>query len=513
MGKLFVDNVSDILVPGAQAVELADPVIIEGLVLGYMGLVFVGEWGPINVVSEPDTTQDFVDMYFPRGAPRDSKGYHALMGRKKLALRPVRILPADADKATRVITITGGGGGTLTITAKYEGTLGNSITVMAAAATDGDAAHRDITVELTDAVTGTTSETFRNVALDEDMTLRQETADSLLVDSFAWAGTGTTWPAAETSGTAMSTGSNGTGSATAALYDAAFDLLKAHPEVYVVTTDEIPSGIKSATVGYLCDHLNETRNRIGVFQCDDGASRSTVKAEAATIRSALGSNSDRAVYCATMMQAKDDAGDVQVTPFATYVASALAAQEPQQSHAVYGDPAVQFYANIVGVSDTTGTLDWTDETIRAEFLNLGLCLPHKIVGGRFDGQFTAMHDRTLNISTLRARFAVTRRIRDYLARSIVARVQEFTNKVGYRTRFLEIKGLIDQFLKAEVTRESDGKEPRVTAYATGIAGNSPASLATGLFSINIDAATPAPMEKIALLFNVGPTVEVVDRLT
>lgn len=482
---LFIDSLALARAAGAYAVEIAPPRIVEDQIVGYVGLPMQSEWGPDNVVGEPAGSAAFLSTYFPPGSPRTSTGYRALVGRKKMPLRPVRVMKSDAAAASRVIAVTGG---TLTVLALYKGTLGNSITTQVKAATDGDVTHFDLEVVLTDPVTGTTRGTIRNIAAGVNPALVGD--EALLIASVVWGGAPAAIPAVDLAPVALSTGSNGTGSVGSTEYNAAIDLLAARDEVFVVACDDVGAAARAAVNARLLSHAQTTtRNRLVVLQGDVSAAWSAVKTLAGTVRG------DRVILSGAWVQVYDDSGAKVTSPAATFIASALANLEPQQSHAWWDEVVTNLYTAIVGIVAPFST---SDPDVQGEATEQGITLPIRLESGAY----AFLHDRTTNLTAGR-RYAITRRLKDFFARSILTTIRSFVNGPSLRGRHLEVKALVDGFMARQVTAG------RASAYSSTIDGvNTPASLALGQFSIALDANTPAPMEKIGLLLNAGETVTV-----
>lgn len=488
MSTLFVDSVETQQAPGVYAVEIAPPIVIEGLINGFIAYAFQGEWGPDNVVTEPASTAEFLMRYFPAGSPHTSAGYRALMRRKRMPLRPVRVMNGGVAASVTEAA----GTGTYTATAKYKGTLGNSIVITWEAATDGDAAHRDLTVTLSNATTGSTTERVRNIVMGTSPDL----TNSVLLASLTFAAADDL-PAAGTTET-LAAGTDGSAVASSH-YKAALDLLKLQSNVLVAITDDPGDSIRNAVNDELVAHVNAKRDRIGVIQSGPANdSWANVKSYANTHAPSV--RSDRVIVCGAYVQALDDAGAAQTVPFASFVASALANLEPQQSHARWDDTVTAYYSGVAGIVAPFST---DDDDLRGEATTLGILLPVRLD----NGAFAALHDRTSSLSSGR-RYTTTRRIKDFLARSIRTATQAFVNGTNWRGQQTKVKGLVDAFLSRQspaVRRD----EPRVVSYATSIDGvNTPASVALGNFNLAIDAQTPGVMERIGLLMNVGEAVTV-----
>lgn len=492
---LFVDSLDLTRAPGAYAIEVAPPVTIEGQVIGYLGIAFAGEWGPVNVVTEPSGSAEFLAMYFPKGSPHTSTGYRALMRRKRLPLRPVRLL-LNGVKASSTAAA---GTGTYTVTAKYEGVLGNSIAITWKAPTDGVTAHRDLEVVLSDAVTGSTTERIRNVVAG--------TAPDLSTYNLLGSLTFSSASALPTAGTTLTVGVGGTSHTagsdgdplTSAEYEAAFALLALRHDIFVVTIDDCGNSLREDVNDALVEHVATTRNRLAVFQgCDPNETWANVKTYVNEHSPSV--RSDRSLPQGAWVYVNDDAGVPRVTPWATFVASALVNLEPQQSHAWHDDRVSAFNSACAGVYAPFST---ADEGVQGDATELGIGLPVRLGSGAY----ASLHDRTSSLTSGK-RFTIRRRLTDFLARSLTTAVQSYVNGSNWRGRQLEVKALADGFLKGQgpTVRKDD---PRVVEAATSLDGvNTGGSIAAGNFYLAVDAKTPSIMEKIGFLLNVGEAVTV-----
>ena len=490
---LFINAKSDARRPGVFAIETAPPRLIEGVSSGYIGFVGQFEWGPKQAVYTVASPSDFLDTFAPAGAPRTSTGYRALMGRRKLRLKVVRVLGAGSAAALDTLAATGGN---IVSTAKYHGTLGNSISRTIAAAASGDATKRDFTFTLTDPVTGTTQEIYRDVPLPAGgVAVSVDVSASKLLASLVIAGTVTGWPANGT--TTLATGSNGaaagasdyTGTAGAA--DKGCALFELHTDVRVVVHDDCGNTNRAAINSGFATHAANQGDRLAVLEGDsDAADWTTVKGYVTG-----GLVSDRVIFSGAWTKVRDDAGALQTSPFSSFVASALINQDPQLSHARWADATTDLYA---AIEDVLATFSTASETIQAEATEKGIVLPIRLESGRFAG----LHDRTTS-QTSGKKFAIRRRLTDFLAKSIRAALPSYVNSPNVVEQHREIKAIVDTFLREQV------RQGRLVDFSTDIATpNTTSTVAAGEFTIAIDAKTPAPMEKIFLQLNAGETVTV-----
>jgi hypothetical protein len=488
---LFIDSPDAARSPGAYAVEVTSPRSIAGVSSGYIGLVGQFAWGPVQSVATPDSGKALIDMFEPAGSPRNSTGYYAIMGRKGLTVKVVRVLAADAVAATASLA---GTGGAVAIAAKYKGTLGNSISVQQRAAVSGNTSCRDYVVTLTNATTGTTQETYLDVPLPTGgNAVTVDVSKSLLLASMVAAGTMSAFPANAT--TSLSGGSNGAALAssdytgTAGTTDKGVALFEAHQDVRAICHDDCGNTMRAAVNLAFAIQSTTLRDRRAYL---DG------NPDAADFASALalivgGNISDRVTWCGAWVQANDDAGVARTVPFSTFVATAAINLEAQQSYAWRDPVALQYYDGIVGVV-ANFAVQASSVTDRATSTSpVSMLLPYKTAKGKY----SALHDRATDKS-----FAVTRRIKDYLALSILPALDPFVNGPNVASDNAKIKAAVDIFLEEQV------RGGRLISASTDTSQNSAATMGAGDFYLSIDGKSPAARERIFLMVNVGPTVSV-----
>lgn len=497
---LFISDVSQALWSDVFAIQVAPPTVIEGVSLGFMGFVGQFEWGPAESVYTPLDTVDFLNTFAPTGAPRQSTGYRALKGRPNLSVKVVRVLHSDAVAASKAIV---GTGGNINLAAKYKGTLGNSIVVTQAAAASGVTTNRDFTVSLTDPVTGTTSESYPDVPLPNGGGLvTVNVASSLLLASFTLDSAMTVFPA--NGSTNLASGSNGS-AVTSADYtgtqganDKGVALFEAESEVFVVAHDDCGDTNRAAINAAFAAHADYMGDRTAVVDASpNDANWAAVKAEVTG-----GLVDSRVIFCGAWTTILDDGGVAVNSPLSTFVANIFCNVPAFQSHAWRDDRITKYYA---AINSIVSNFSVVAPVVRRDALNMGICLPIKLKSGKYSTQ----HDRNTNTSPSQ-RFMVTRRINDYLARSLVAGSDSFVNGPNVTDQQRQLKMAVDSFM---------GRVGRLGYLATDASGvplfsvdikgvNNSVSIGLGQFSIAINATSPAPMEKIFLLMNVNPFVVV-----
>jgi hypothetical protein len=492
---LFIDSQAEAEFAGAFALEIDAPATIEGVSLGYIGFVGQFAWGPVQSVITPANAAEFLEMFEPRGSPRTSTGYRALKGRKKLKLKVVRALAADAVAASNVLVATGGN---ITSTGKYKGPFGNSITRQIKAAASGDATKRDFVFAVTDAVTGSTIETYSDVPLPAGGNpVNVDVSKSKLLASLVIAGTVTAWPVNSTA--ALTGGSNGAAIGTSDYVgteggaDKGAALFEGESDVRVVCHDDCGNTNRAAINAGFAAHAQYMDDRLAILDGDaDAANWAAVKAAVTG-----GLVSDRMLPCGGWVQIFDDGGALVTSPLSTFIASARINLEPHQSHAWRATRVTDYYTAIQGV---VANFSFQSPQIKKEAFALGIQLPIKLASGRWALQ----HDRNSNTSVAK-RYTTRRVYTDYLALSLVAGVDEYVNGPNAVEGNRELSGIVvKNFLEREKTKG------RCADYGINTSMNTPASIGAGDFSVGVTAITISPRERIFFLLNVGPTVTITD---
>jgi hypothetical protein len=491
--SLFITSQSQATSAGVWAVEVAPPKIINGVSLGYVGLLGTFEWGPENVVFTPADGGELLKAYAPAGSARNSLGYYAVRGRKNFACRVVRVVGSGAAAAAKTLQ-DGGSANTVIVAAKYKGALGSSIACVVADPTDGVGTHFKLTFSLTNAVTGTTTEVYDNI--DIAALSSTDVSDSALIASLTRSGTNLR-PA--NGSFTLTGGSDGSAPVTAdyvgtqASADKGCALFEAFNDVACVCVDGFADGgsiTRAAVNAGLEAHADYMGDRMAL--CDTKLS-DTLATEITAISSL---RDDRVIFVGAQAQILDDAGNLQTSPWSSFIGSVFVNFEPHQSHAWWDDSVLAYYSAVKGVvcafsPGASGN--------KASALQQGICLPDQMP----DGRWRLQHDRTASVTSGK-QFSVRRRVADYLAKSLVPALASYVNGPNVADKNREIKLVIDGFLGREVDKG------HITDFSTDIGPgvNSVASIASGQFAVAIAATSPSPREKIFLLMQVGPTVVV-----
>jgi hypothetical protein len=498
---LFVSSPSQASYPGVVAILISPPRVIRGTSLGYIGLIGQFTAGPVFSGYLPQSGDDLVQTFEPRGVPRKSTGYYAIMQRLSA---PWLIVGVKGAGYATAATSQAGTGGSVVATAISPGAWANSITWTLQNASNGDPAKRDLVFTITDPVTGTTTETYRNIAMGQAVLVN----GSRLLASLAFSGTMTAWPANGTVNLGVTTAGSDGAAPTAADYQTALDQLANKANVRVVVADDCGDAIRGAVNTNIVTHCANQYDRVCFITGSPSNTWAQTKADKANY------NSELATYCGAWVQVYDDAGVLRQTPLTTFCATARAMIPVHWSIANHDPQAVKFFANIKGIGASV-PYSTASEPIRGEATANQIVLPIQLRGSQpgTEGPWGILHGRDCNLVS-GYQYEVTTWYRIYLVTALASQLDPYTNGPNDLASGLEIQNIVNAFLDGEVTAKhlTPSKAPDgslLPAYSTDIESvNSGATLANGDFYIAIDGHTPGVRERTILLLNVGETVSV-----
>jgi len=178
--SLFVTSTSAATRHDVYAIKATPTPQIRAGGTGRVGYVAQFPWGPERERYLAPDIGTAKKLFAPPGMSRTGYGYLGLLARAYPELVIVRATNDSAAKATCALTVAGPTT-KVTLTAKYKGVAGNSMTATVSDATDGDANHFNLTVTVTSA-SGTTSDVLKNINFSgtgADSTFTQEQLDAL----------------------------------------------------------------------------------------------------------------------------------------------------------------------------------------------------------------------------------------------------------------------------------------------------------------------------------------------
>jgi len=404
---------------------------------------------------------------------------------------------------------------------KYPGSLPNSAgTVTTAAATNGDADSFNMTVALTNSQTGATSEKYLNlkpittIALPTDTQGSRTTATtatvsgSYLVDQVLLLGT----PAARPADGTWTPGGGYDGAAiTASDYNDGLTALAALSNIIVVCADDCGDSIRTAVNANIATHVLAKTDRFGFLSSNRADSWATIKGSSGN---GVGVQRHKLLKYFPWVNVRDINNVEQLSPAATFAATATANLDPREPDAWWNDKVTELFTGISSLDSSV--YDPTDETIMGDATTLGVSLFVKLDNGRY----AILHDRTTSLS-VNERFGMTQKLRRHWARSLKSGLAPWTNGPNDAASQREVVRAMTRFFANESTLQRVAVATKATRSAypmwaigeamydiNGDTGNTADSIAAGEYAVAANVITPSVMEKLFVLFNVGTGITI-----
>jgi phage tail sheath protein FI len=499
---VFVSSTSAATRPGVYAIEQAPPSVIAPTGSATAALIDQLPWGPSQSLYTTSSFRDFIDTFAPAGFSHTGSGYLAAIKKAFPVFKVVRVLdPVGQAKATCAINKTGPTL-MLTLTAKYYGVSGNSLTATISAASDGNANHFNLAVTVTGA-TGTTTDLIQNlnysgVGADSNPDLSQ----ALLIGSIVKNSAGT--PIVGT--TSFTGGLDGT--ITAAHYvgtqgapDNGVSLCENDNLIDAVFTGDPGNSFRAVVNAGLQAHADFKTDRVAYIAGNSGQTAAAAQADVASYRSL------RTVYVDPWCKISDDTtGATQLVPAAPFAASVACRLAPSTDIG-WRDPKV--------IAMLSGVLDVEIDRGGSAAANTaaGITTLIKQDGGGFAFESGVVTYAPLDPS----RKLLTRtRMGHYIARSETASLKSRVNAPNVAFNWQDEVNAVQTFLNQLVAngQTDPNNQPFIVAgKVTGLAAaNSTASIAAGNFFIPQSIQTAASQAFIFLQLTYGPTVNVAAAL-
>lgn len=480
---------------GVNILEQSPPGGVRGAGTGIVAIVANLPWGPVDTITEIASPAEFFSRFAPLVFGRLDTTYTALrafIGKTfPSTIRVVRISPTSQATASRTFD-DASSGDSVTVTARYPGALGNSITIAWTANAD-DATARDATVTIGSSY----SVLYKRVATIVSAALVVTDPGDPYV-SFAKASGATLVPAA-IAATALTTGADGT--AVAGEYTSAVDLFAgASTQWNVGFVAEPESGLVDAINAHL--KTFEDSNKRGMWVLCTVASQSvaTAKTYAATYRS------DRLMYCWPLVKTTNtfdpDKGEITVNGN-SFAAVAIASVQPEQSPG--GNPGARYLYGITGLEQDATT---------AQLKELGEAgITPWFMSDAHGGAI--LHDAVTTSLTAGLTQVFRRRMTDYIVKALGDYLQRFTGElldVDLVNRRLgavtapEI-GALKQFL-GDLKTNSRIRDYSIDPFGANVQSN----IDDGQFIILIAVHLYSVQRQIVLLAQIGETVQITETV-
>lgn len=481
------------------AIARTPPATVKATGTGVVAMVGEFPWGPKQVLTTPAGTKELIQMFAPPGMSHLGSAYLSLIAKGFPSLRIVRAM-ASSGTVKATCALVDGATTVGTITAKYEGTAGNSLTATVSTASDGDSNHFDLAVTVT-GTSGTTTDVFKNLngsATGTKTDVSTMLAGKLLVGGIAWGTSGR--PASAT--LTFSTGADGTIAAadyvgTASTGDKGLALLETDKSIRHVFVGD-PGGTHRATVmAGVKAHADLMGDRIGYIHGANGLTKSQVVSDVASYRS------ENVVYCAPWAYISDDTtGAEQLVPPSGFGASVAAQLSPSTSIAWKDNEVGTMLGGIVRLETDygQGVPDLTDAGVA--------CLIREENGGhRFEAGVT-----TIAPSEPTKRNLTRTRMGQYIAVSFANSVRSMVDSPNVTSNQVSLVGALQSFMDVLVSNKDQDPNhtPFVAAYEILdlAAENSQAEVDNGDFTIPLNVKIGSAMERIFLSIQHGESVTI-----
>lgn len=498
---VFVTSTSQAKLHGVYAFERQPPSVIRAQGSSVVGLVEQFPWGPEQVVTEVSGMKAFVDTFAPWGMDHTGAGYMTVAGKSWPTLRLARVLASGAAAATAVLA-NGVPTNLLTLTLKYKGTAGNSVTATVAAASDGDANHFNLTVSVTGA-SGTTTDLVEN--LNYSGTGADSTPDltgCYLLGSIAKITDGV--PAAGT--VAFTGGANGT--ITSAEYvgtqgsaNQGIALFEGDTSIDFMITGDPGNSLRAAVNSGLVAHADYTTDRMAFVNGNSGLTQAQAITDVANYRSI------RACYIDVWAYMRDDVdGTERIVPPAPFAASVAASLSPSTSFAWKGSTVRAMLSKVTRLEALRGAAAGTAT-------DAGICTFIAEEKGGFT--FEAAVNTYAPINPAKRTYKRTR-MGHYMAKAITQSLRESVDAPNVpfvqQDEINAVQDFGEQLVRNSKTDPIN--LPHLMAFGVDDVSsfNSALTLAAGEFWLPFSAQVSSDQEKIFLSMNHGETVTVSAQL-
>lgn len=482
---------------GAYVIEQAPPAVIQPEGAEIAAMVEQFPWGPDQVIYTPSSAGDRINTFCPPGMDRTSEGYLSMSQKAFPLLKIVRVTGSGAAAATGTVTKTGPTN-MLTLTLKYKGVAGNSVTWQTTAATDGDANHFNLTVSVV-GPSGTTVDTLQNLNYSGTGADSVPTFTNLnLLGGITKLASGIP---VLTSGT-FSGGSDGT--VTSADYvgtqgsaNKGLALLEADKDIRHVFFGDPGNSLRAACNAGMLAHVDYMGDRCGWINGDSGQTFAAVQTDVANYRSI------NMFYVDDWAYINDDVdGTKRLVPPAPFAASMATNLSPSTSVAWKSQEATKYLNAIVGLETDRG------EAAALNTQNGVVTLQREALGGY---SFEAGVNTEAPIDPARKSDCRTRMLH-YIGTALVGSVRPFVDSPNVNDNQQNIVEAVERFmdtLKRNASRDPNHL-PHILDYIVNdlSLANDNTSLAAGEFAVPLSVKISASMAKIFFLLQIGETVTI-----
>lgn len=499
---LYIDSLSQATRHGVYAIERNPPPVVQAQGASVCAIVEQFPWGPEGVY-EVESVRDFIEKFAPGGMSRTGAGYMSVIGKAWPLLKVVRVLGSAAAAATATLSdSTPAPTNVLTLTLKYKGAAGNSVTWTVSNASDGDALHFNLEVSIVSS-TGQTIDKFENLNYSGTGT---DSAPSFTNAKLLGAITklasgrpdnGTGSFSAGADGTVLGTDYVGTQGAA----DKGISLLEGHGDVDFVFTGDPGNSLRAAVNAGLKAHADYMTDRIAVINHNSAQAASAVRTDVASYRSL------RCVYVDVWAYQRDDVdGTERLVAPAPFFASVAANLSPSTSPAWKSAEVRRLLGSITKLEAERGSSAYLNE-------QQGVVTLQTESNGGFSFECAVNTYKPLDP----ARGTYKRsRMGHYIAKAVVNSLREYIDSPNVAANQQDEINAVSEFLDtlAENAKTNPNRLPHILGYAMRpVAEFNPQNeLDLGNFTIPADIKISSDQSKIFFSVQLGETVKIASVL-
>lgn len=495
---VFISSTSVARQHGVYALERKPPSVIRPIGAAVTAMVEQFPWGPDQTPTDVADTNTLIQTFAPFGMSHTGAGYMSALYKSWPFLKVARVTGSTgAAKSTATVNKTGPTA-MLTLTLKYNGAAGNSVTATTSAASDGDANHFNLTVTVT-STTGTTTDFIQNLnysGVGADST--PDLSSCLLLGSITKTAAGVPLLQSWT----FAGGSDGT--ITAADYvgtqgsaNRGIALFEGDQTVDFVITGDPGNTFRATVNAGLVAHADYLTDRQAIINGNSGLAQSAAITDVASYRS------KRAIYVDVWAYVKNDIdGTDTLVPPAPFFASVAANLSPSTSPAWKSATVKALMSKISKLEVLRGAAAPTGTAA-------GICTLIKELQGGFT--FEAAVNTNYPIDPSTGSYKRTR-MGHYMAKSITQSLRESVDAPNVPSVQNDEIQAVKQFLDQLVRNKDVDPFNLPHLYAAGMddvtSFNSFASQQAGQFTLPFTATVSADQSFIFLSMNYGETAVV-----
>ena len=495
---LIITSTSAATRHGAYIIEKIPPAVIQPTGSGICALVGQFPWGPDQTLYSPSTAADRLNTFAPPGMSRTGSGYLSMIQKAFPLLKIIRVTNAGAKAAATATVTKTGPVNMLTLTLKYVGVAGNSVTWAVSAASDGSANHFNLTISVTGA-SGTTTDLLQNLnysgvganSVIDNTKLQLLGSITFIVAGSPLVASGSF--AAGSDGVIVATdyvGTQGTG-------NLGFAKLEGDKTIRHFTCDDPGVSFRPVVNAGGISHANYMADRMFYVNGVSGQTIAQVQADVVNYQS------QNAIYCDPWCNEYDDTtGALQLVPTGSFAMSLGAQLSPSTSIAW---KAAEVRAMLRGIISLE--VDRGDGASTNTAAGIATFIIEDTGGFTIEAGVTSIAAVNPSLQD-----DTRSRVEQFIGRAMVNMARPFCDGPNVPDNQQNILDALEIYLgAAKIARSGDANHTfHIYDYSLAeVSGaNTPAITAAGDFYVPVSIQTSPAMKRVFFFLNIGPTVTI-----